>query len=274
MAGSKDVIPPSQIAYLTSLNFLVLIPNYRLCPQVTARDGAFTDAVSALAFARDELPSQLSSQNVKVDPSRTIAMGHSAGGTLSLHLASQSHPPKAILAFYPTLYVSDPENTAHKPYPAFAGVPTYEPTPENEDALWNRASGAQVSAFPRAPPGTVPKPRNVWQMSSLKTGTFVKCIQSDGDYKAIDPCTQFAGRGKEWPATVFVQGDKDDIPGSGLSYVQRAVRELKEAGAPNVEVEVVEGAVHMFDMFPGNAVGEGEKGQVVKRALDFLRAQV
>ena len=274
MTGSKDIIPQSELAYLTSRNFLVLIPNYRLCPQVSARDGAFADTVSALDFARDALPSQLSAQNVNVDPTRIVAMGQSAGGTLSLHLASQPNPPKAVAAFYPSLYLSDPESTMHKPYAAWAGMPTYEPTPENEDALWNRPSGAQVSAFPLAPPGTVPKPRNVWQMSTLKTGTFMSAIQPDGDYKAIDPSTKFAERGKEWPPTMIVQGDKDDVPGSGLSYMEQAVRDLKDAGAKKVELEVVQGAPHGFDMFPGNGVGEGEKGASVKRALDFLRAEV
>lgn len=274
MVGSKDTIAPSQIAYLTSLNFLVLIPNYRLCPQVSARDGAYADAVSALDFARDALPSQLSAHNVKVDPTRIVAMGHSAGGTLSFHLASQPNPPKAIAAFYPSLYLSDPESTMHKPYAAWASMPTYEPTPENEDAIWNRPSGAQISAFPLALPGTVPKPRNVWQMSSHKTGIFMQTIQPDGDYKAIDPCTKFVERGKEWPPTLIVQGDEDDVPGSGVEYMEHAVRDLKEAGAEKVELQVVPGAPHGFDLFPGNGVGEGEKGAIVKRALDFLRAEV
>lgn len=274
MVGSKDMIPPSEIAYLTSLNFLVLIPNYRLCPQVTARDGAFADVVSALDFARDALPSQLSAQNVKVDPSRIVAMGQSAGGTLAFHLASQPNSPNAVAAFYPSLYLSDPESTMHKPYATWADMPTYEPTPENEDALWNRPSGAQVSAFPMTPPGTAPKPRAVWQLSSFKTGIFMSTVQPDGDYEAIDPSTKFAEKGKEWPPTIIVQGDKDDVPGSGVAYMGHAVRDLKEAGAKKVELAVVPGAVHGFDMEPGNGVGEGEKGVIVKRALDFLRAEV
>lgn len=101
-------------------------------------------------------------------------------------------------------------------------------------------------------------------------------IQPDGDYRAIDPTVQIPGKdARWWPPTMFVQGDADDAPGCGLAGVARAVGELKKAGARRVELEVVEGAPHMFDMLPGNEVGGSGKGaSSVKKALDFLRAEV
>ena len=50
--------------------------------------------------------------------------------------------------------------------------------------------------------------------------------------------------------------------------------DLRVAGARRVEVVVVKGAGHMFDLAPGNEVGVGEMGGCVKRALDFLRGCV
>ena len=116
----------------------------------------------------------------------------------------------------------------------------------------------------------------------------MRAVQPDGDYEAIDPCVHFKDkeRAVKWPPTVFVQGDADDVPGSGIESVERAVEELrgvgvgagmgelKGAGVGRVEVVVVRGAGHMFDLAPGNEVGVGEMGASVKRALDFLRGCV
>lgn len=100
-------------------------------------------------------------------------------------------------------------------------------------------------------------------------------MQPDKNYEAIDPCVRLREKGTQWPPTVIVQGDLDDLPGSGIEYVNRAVKDLKGAGAKLVEVEIAEGESHMFDMKPEAAVGqEGKKAEVVKKALDFLRKHV
>ena len=112
-------------------------------------------------------------------------------------------------------------------------------------------------------------------MAHLKHGTWAQAMQPDNNYKAIDPCAFFVEHGKNWPATVFVQGDKDDLPGSSIEYVERAVSELKEASAAKVVMERVEGEAHMFDMAPDAAVpGQNKKAQAVERALQFLRENV
>ena len=281
IVGSKDSTPTNQITYLTTLNFIAIVPNYRLAPQLSARDGAFLDTRKAWAWALSTLPALLKTEHdITADSTRNVAMGYSAGGTLALHLATQPNPPKAIAPFYPSLYVSDPTSSVHQPFAGFAAMPPYDPTPENEDELWNRPSGRQISDFPFAPPGSVPKARNRWQFDALRKGTFMRAIQPDGDFEALDPCVYFRsmggdeGKGAKWPPTMFVQGDMDDVPGSGLEEVERAVRELRGGGAARVEVVVVKGAGHMFDLAPGNEVGVGEKGEGVKRALDFLRGCV
>lgn len=274
--GSHSIIPASQISYLVSLGFVVVVPNYRLCPQVTAFDGAYVDTASALTWCKDDLPGLLQEEHhVFIDGARIAAMGHSAGGTLALWLGSQNDPPQAIANFYPSLYLSSTETTGHKPYPGFAAVPDFQDTEANIDALMNRPSEEQISVFPMAFPGQPPEPRTIWLLSHLKHGTWLSAAQPNGDYKAIDPCVHFADKGKSWPPTMFVQGDKDDLPGSNLEYVERAISELKNAGASKIELEKVEGASHMFDMQPDAAVGQGgRKAEAVKAALDFLRENV
>jgi hypothetical protein len=101
MVGSAaDVVPAPHITHLASKNFLVVIPNYRVSPQVSAWDGAFADTASCLAWCQQTLPSQLSqSHGVHVDAT-CIAANH-------------TQLIRAVAAFYPSLYVSDPSNSAH-----------------------------------------------------------------------------------------------------------------------------------------------------------------
>ncbi|KAG6993950.1 hypothetical protein G7Y79_00049g085100 [Physcia stellaris] len=233
IVGSKSSTPRTQITYLTTQNFIAVLPNYRLAPQLSARDGAFLDTRKAWSWAQTTLPALLQSEHgITADSTRAVAMGYSAGGTLALHLATLPTPPKAIAPFYPSLYVSEPSNPVHFPYAGFAAMPPYEPTPENEDELWNRPSGAQISDFPFAAPGSPPKVRNRWQFDALRRGTFMRAVQPDGDYEAIDPCVHFKDRERvgKWPPTMFVQGDMDDVPGSGIGSVERAVEELRGRG--------------------------------------------
>lgn len=129
----------------------------------------------------------------------------------------------------------------------------------------------QVSEAPLAPPGTKPAPRNLWQLALLKGGGFMKAVMPDGDYKSVDPCVLFEGSGPRWPPTMFVQGDKDDVPGSGIELVERAREELLGAGAKRVEVERVVGEGHVFDLPPMVGTSDlGLKWQAVVKGLDFV----
>jgi acetyl esterase/lipase len=86
--GSKEMVPKPQIDSLTELGFVVIIPNYRLCPQISVFDGPVADAKDALIWSRTKLPGLLSEEGIIVDPERVAALGHSAGGGLALLLVS------------------------------------------------------------------------------------------------------------------------------------------------------------------------------------------
>ncbi|MCJ1269820.1 hypothetical protein MMC22_009713 [Lobaria immixta] len=276
VVGNNTWRPDSQVNYLVKQNFVVVVPNYRLCPQVTAHAGPFTDAVTASLWSRNTLPSLLKdSHDIAVDGARLAVMGYSIGGTLALWLATQPSPPRSIASFFPGLYLSDTTSTAHQPYAGFPPAPDFEPTQENLDSLFNRPSGQQISSFDTATPGTAPQPRQVWFFSQIRNGTWMRACQPDGKYDLIDPCVQFAEKGSQWPPTIFVQGDKDDVPGSGIAHVKRAIADLEAAGAANVKMEALEGVPHNFTAFPGADVGDpGRKAEAVQIALDFLRENV
>lgn len=267
MVGSSEMIPKPQINHLAAQNFAVVIPNYRLAPQVTAKN-AFADSVEAYEWATKQLPEVLKSEHgVELESENVVAYGHSSGGTLSLHLASCKRL-KAVTAFYPSLFGSDTSTSAHKPctVPPFGAMPDFEPSTED----WAEISpkGKQISEAALAAPGTIPRPRNKWQMNIIKHGEWMGVVAADGDYAAIDPMTRLS---ESWAPTMIVQGELDNVPGSSLELAQRAEKEMKAAGLKEVRLEVVPGEYHMFDLPPMVGTSElGPKWRAVVEGLDWL----
>lgn len=83
------MVPKPEIETLVDLGFVVVVPEYRLCPQVSVYNGPIKDAEDCLQWMRQDLPGLLESEGVKVDSQRVAAMGHSAGGGMALHLVSE-----------------------------------------------------------------------------------------------------------------------------------------------------------------------------------------
>ena len=111
--GRKD-IPMKHVRTLLQLGFLPVSVDYRLCPECSLFDGPVTDVCDSLKWVRTVLPSLLlASPNVRVDPSKVIALGWSSGGQLAMTLGYTAEsrgikPPDAILGFYsPTDLESD-----------------------------------------------------------------------------------------------------------------------------------------------------------------------
>jgi hypothetical protein len=171
---------------------------------------------------------------------------------------------KGVAAFYPSLHVSDPSNSAHKPYLGFTAIPLPPNAASAESIASFCPADKQISEAPLARPGTQqPPPRNLWQPSILTEGRWLETVMPDGNVELIDPCQKLAEVGHRWPPTIFVQGDKDDLPVSGMAYVERAVTELKAAGAKRVAVEPEVGVSHVFDLL-----------QTVMKGLDCLSQSV
>lgn len=267
MVGSSEIIPKPQIEYLASHGCLVVIPNYRLSPQVTAKE-AFADCEEAFDWATQTLPKLMHSEHgIQVDGNKTATMGHSSGGTISLHLAS-CKPVKAATAFYPSLFSSDTSSSIRKPTtaPPFGLMPDFTPTEED----WSSISppDKQLSEAAMAVPGSVPAPRNRWQMSILKNGQWTETVSPDGDVAAVDPMTRVSA---QWAPVMLVQGQADNVPGSSLELARRAEKTLKEAGVKEVQLEVVDGESHMFDLPPTVGTSDlGPKWVAVTKGLDWL----
>lgn len=82
------MIPKTQIAYLVEHGFVVVTPEYRLCPQVSLEDGPIQDAKDVLKWCQEDLATLMKEKDVHVDGKKVVAMGHSAGGLLALTTVS------------------------------------------------------------------------------------------------------------------------------------------------------------------------------------------
>lgn len=95
---SKDALPGPQRQKLVELGFVVVSPNYRLGPIISASDGPVADVKDCYTWAKKELPTALQKETqVKLDPTRVVALGHSCGGTLALLLVSYHHDKRSHL---------------------------------------------------------------------------------------------------------------------------------------------------------------------------------
>lgn len=83
--GSKELLSQNYVEQLLGLGFVVVSANYRLCPTISVFDGPVTDALDAYGWAQDVLPGLLHKDaGVRVDSSKIVVLGHSAGGLLAL----------------------------------------------------------------------------------------------------------------------------------------------------------------------------------------------
>lgn len=271
IVGSSEMIPKVQVQYLANQAFVVVIPNYRLAPQVTAKK-AFADCEEAYDWATTSLLHILKSEyDVEVECNKVVTMGHSSGGTIALHIAS-CKSVKAVTAFYPSLFNADTSTSAHRPTtaPPFGSFPDFLPSDEDWGAI--KPSGKELSEAPLARPGVMPVARNKWQMHILKHGQWTSNILPDGDFAAIDPLTRLNER---WPPAMIVQGEADNVPGSSLALAQRAEKEIEAAGVKEVQLELVPGEDHMFDMPPIVGTTDlGSRWEAVVRGLNWLKNHV
>jgi acetyl esterase/lipase len=270
LVGSSEIIPQPQIDWLASHGFVVVIPNYRLAPQVTGST-SLADGVEAHDWAASRLADTMKSHGVQVNISEIVSMGHSSGGTIALHVGS-CRPVKAVTAFYPSLYLADESSAAHRPYngPPFGNIPDYVPTEED----WQDIAPAtkQISESTLAAPNMPPPPRSRWQVDVCTKGKWMSSLCPDGDYASIDPLTRVTAG---WPPIMFVCGEDDAIPGSTLDLMKRAEDDMRKVGVKEVVVEIVPRVGHMFDLLkPLGAEDLGSEWQSVVAGLQFLKDHV
>ncbi|KNG89194.1 hypothetical protein ANOM_002565 [Aspergillus nomiae NRRL 13137] len=214
---SKEVVPKSEISTLTKLGFVVLTPNYRLCPQIPVYNGPITDSRDCLVWAANEFPGLLQNESMEVDPTQIVTMGHSAGGTLALLMGCTPEVPvTAILDFYGLKYFSNP--MWRLPIPEFEKSSSWPQ--KYTDKIYE---GYQVSASARFLGSDTLPPRDAWFATYMKQGTLLDEIVKNEDKSCID------------------------VKMTHHRYSERAHEELKGLGVVT-DLLLADGEEHVFDL--------------------------
>ncbi|KAI1341023.1 Alpha/Beta hydrolase protein [Xylariaceae sp. FL0016] len=271
--GSRLMNPQEHIDDLQDAGFVAVTPDYRLCPQVSLYEGPEQDARDAFRWCKSQLPRLMASEGVTIDPSKIVALGYSAGGTLALCLGSEEDPPSAIVDFYGAKCFRDEFWTT--PLPAMAGLPSFdqsfldrvyeEPLQTFVPISLEKSANASDEPSEGMPRMDMSVPRNAWLFSAMKVGTQMKLLIQDDDFDRVDPTNAFSS---SFPPTMFIHGTADDlIP---LRFSQKAHARLVELGV-ETKIALVEGKGHGFDI---GLQKTDPAYTVVKEGISFLKEHV
>jgi acetyl esterase/lipase len=82
--GNASLIPKSQVSWLTAAGFVVLAPEFRLCPHVDIWAGPVQDCLQFHAWiTTGGLQNALGTYSINIDVERIVVFGHQSGGTLA-----------------------------------------------------------------------------------------------------------------------------------------------------------------------------------------------
>ncbi|GKZ35095.1 hypothetical protein AbraIFM66950_005645 [Aspergillus brasiliensis] len=277
MLGHSRMVSMPQVDDCLARNWIVVVPNHRLCPQVNMLEGPITDIRDLLAWIYDgQLDAFLASEGAdaaqyRVDMDRVMAFGTSSGGTLALSLGySVPRPVRAILNFYGAVHFTHPFWTQPLPDvqrtlppldPAFLQK-IYDEYPVPTDSSISLEGQTEFAGAGRAAKGPdFSRPRDAFALTQVANGTVLQACYPDGDLREVDPVVHV---GKEFPPTFIVHGDCDTKVTIEVS--RELWRVLRENGVECGMLEVP-GEDHTFAM--GMKVG-GRTWELQREGFEFL----
>ncbi|PYH90378.1 alpha/beta-hydrolase [Aspergillus ellipticus CBS 707.79] len=281
MLGHSRMVSMPQIDDCLSRNWIVVVPNHRLCPQVNILEGPITDCRDLLAWiydghldaflASDAAASHVHGSQYQTDMDRVMAFGTSSGGTLALSLGyNPPRPVAAILNFYGAVHFTHPFWTL--PLPSMADtLPSFPPSflaqiyaesPIPTDSSIS-LEGQTESGAATGPDFS--RPRDAFALTQVANGTVLQACYPGRDVREIDPVCHV---GKGFPPTFIVHGEADTkVP---VEVSRMLYGRLREGGVRCGMVEVP-GEDHTFAM--GMQVGS-RTWELQRKGFDFLEEVV
>ncbi|RDW61218.1 uncharacterized protein DSM5745_10716 [Aspergillus mulundensis] len=253
MLGHSGMVSKPQISDCLARNWIVAVPNHRLCPGVDVRSGPMSDIRDFLAwiYAQTDgldsfLQSQEGAEGYCVDEERVMAFGTSSGGMLALSLGYDvPRPPRAILNFYGAVHFTHPSWRAELPH-VRCNLPTFDP--EFLRQVYSESpipTTSGISLEGQSQPRNKPdfrRARDAFALTQIANGRVLDAIfpKECGDIRDIDPVQRVASG---FPATFIVHGDSDRMVSVEVS--RELYRVLRERGVRCGMVEV-QGEDHTF----------------------------
>jgi len=298
MLSRKDV-RVQQVQTLLNTGFLPVSVDYRLCPEISLLEGPMHDVCHALKWARTVLPTMpLQRKDIRVNGDKIVAVGWSTGGHVAMSLAWTApnigiKAPDAILAFYcPTDYEDEFWSLPNIPEGSLKNGTTLPPFDKD---IWEGVYDKPITAY-NPPPAkralggwmTLDDARSRIALYMNWAGKTVDVLvnglnpatkspstssqpfpgipkPSTEQVQSISPLAQIRHGNYKTP-TFIIHGTRDDlIP---WQQAQRTYEALVEKGV-EAEVRIVEGAVHLFDLYRGGDVGK--MGEVVEEGYQWLQ---
>jgi acetyl esterase/lipase len=236
----------SQLSRYLSAGFVVASIDYRLAPQVK-----LTAIVEDVDDACDWVRAH--AEALGIDPSRIAAIGHSAGGYLSLVLGSRAVPPlSAVVSFYGYGDITGRWYAEPDPfYGTFPRVPRAEA---------RAVAGGPIVSHPR---GATSKGRGRFYLYCRQRGLWPKEVVGYHVHEnraAFEPYRPVRHVTRNYPPTLLLHGSSDtDVPCAQSTNMAAA---LARAGVP-----------HELVIAPGGGHGQDEAFDF-ERVLAFLKRHV
>ncbi|BGP19105.1 hypothetical protein JCM10213_008048 [Rhodosporidiobolus nylandii] len=244
LQGSRKTVWPHLLSAPSKHNLCLVSPDYRLAPQ-TRFPGILSDIAAVMAYIRS--PAFLAATGGKVDQSKLIVSGGSAGGWLALLAGTgtgfeacgleKPEKPLAIAAIYPISDLNDPFwTTKQNPVSYFPRL-----IKENEMKEYLDPN-AQKTAF--TTPGST---RHDFYNFMVQEGILANLLL---DGTGIPPSafsiapSIASGAADPVPPVYIVHGSIDDKVPPSQSF--DVVKALKEKGV-EYDFEWIEGADHLYD---------------------------
>lgn len=270
--GSSRLINADQLQDCLSRNWIVLSPEFRLCPQVDILEGPIGDTRACLAWVQGGgLDRELSSHGFAADLDRIASYGMSSGGSLALCLGFDvPKPVRAVFAMCPTIMCGHPK--------WFMNVERMTKLPDMDPGFMERVyhekpvpveGGVRLNGE-WCPLNIIKEPwldyRTAFMYDRMARGKLLNvCYPTGvetGDLKPIDPYLNVNG---DFPATFIAQGTADTfVP---VEAPRGFVEKLQSVGVRSQLIEIA-GAEHMFTatMKPGDRTYESQR-----QGFDFLQ---
>lgn len=270
--GSSRLINADQLQDCLSRSWIVLSPQFRLCPQVDILEGPIGDTRACLAWVQSGgLDRELTRHGFAADLDRIASYGMSSGGSLALCLGFDvPKPVRAVFAMCPTImcghsrWFESVEKMTKLPEmdPKFLEQVYYERPVPVEGGV--RLNGQWCPLKIIKEPWLTP--RSAFMYAQMATGNLLNVCYpkgvETGDFKPVDPYLNVTAN---FPATCIAQGTADTfVP---LEAPQGFVDKLRDVGVRSHLIEIP-GAEHMFTatMKPGDRTYE-----LQRRGFEFLQ---
>lgn len=290
MLGASGMVNPDQIRDCLDRGWIVVVPNHRLCPQVTLLDGPMQDCRDLLEWIYEgRLEESLKKQgySAQYDLSHVFSFGTSSGGHLALSLVSQQcrhkfdhlwlkpgyqgfdvrRPVAGIFDLYAPCNFAAPFWTS-----TILPIASKLPAELSKDVVKHVQSEfpiptrGGISLEGQAPgPPDFSEPRQAFAFWHIGNGRMLDVLAPSGDFDKVDPVRNISSK---FPPTFIAHG-KDDIM-VPIDLSQALLAQLQHSGVRCGLVEIPnEGHTFAARMQVGSQTWD-----LQRRGFDFLESLV